>query len=288
MLTNLASPKGLIGFSNAFVVFLRLYFLRGLPSTTRKRTMTTVGYQNRASQASLRHPIPGGARFDNSRRETAKGIIFSATLHIIIALTGLLFLKSRPTTSATVATRLYDIEVVPLSAFETNLPKGSIPPKAAENPPPLDTQRLAAKMRPAIASPSVAQSSSAKNESAYARPPSLTETQATLGIPQGDATNLERARINYQDMVASLLARAKRYPERALRRRMTGNGTIRIEITADGSISEFAILQSTESPILDEELRALVDRAAPFPAFPSDLRKQSLALVVPITFRLDG
>jgi len=89
-------------------------------------------------------------------------------------------------------------------------------------------------------------------------------------------------------MVASLLARAKRYPERALRRRMTGDGAIRIEIASDGSLAEFNIIDSTDSPILDEELKAMVDRAAPFPAFPPDLRRQSLALVVPITFRLDG
>ena len=85
-----------------------------------------------------------------------------------------------------------------------------------------------------------------------------------------------------------MLARAKRYPERALKRRMTGEGSIRIEIAHDGSVAGFQIVRSTDAPILDDELRAMVDRAAPFPSFPSDLRKRSLALIVPIAFRLDS
>jgi protein TonB len=108
-----------------------------------------------------------------------------------------------------------------------------------------------------------------------------------LASPDGDALSIEKARINYQDMVASLLARTKRYPERALRRRTTGDAAIRIEIAADGSLSAFNIIRSTDSPILDEELKAMVDRAAPFPPFPPDLRKSSLALIVPITFKID-
>jgi protein TonB len=93
--------------------------------------------------------------------------------------------------------------------------------------------------------------------------------------------------VKYQDAVASILARAKRYPERAIKRRMTGEGTIRIEIAADGSLSNFEILKSTDSSILDDELRAMVHRASPFPAFPTDLHKTSLALVVPVAFRLE-
>jgi protein TonB len=109
-----------------------------------------------------------------------------------------------------------------------------------------------------------------------------------IGVMNGEAASIEQARISYQDMVATLLARAKRYPERALKRRMTGEGTIRIEISANGSLSGFQIIQSTAASILDEELRAMVERASPFPAFPADLRKGSLALVVPVAFRLEG
>jgi protein TonB len=67
---------------------------------------------------------------------------------------------------------------------------------------------------------------------------------------------------------------------------MTGDGSVRIEIAADGSVSNLKIVQSTEAPILDEELRAMVERAGPFPAFPRDLNRAVLAVVVPVSFRI--
>jgi protein TonB len=109
-----------------------------------------------------------------------------------------------------------------------------------------------------------------------------------FGIANGDATSLEQARISYQDMVAKQLARSKRYPERALIRRKTGEGSIRLEISADGSVSQMTILRSTNTPILDDELLAMVKRASPFPAFPRDLRKDRVAFVIPVEFRLGG
>jgi protein TonB len=118
----------------------------------------------------------------------------------------------------------------------------------------------------------------------------LTEREASgqVGVPNGDAIGLEQARVKYQDAVATLLVRAKRYPERAIKRHMTGEGKIRIAIASDGTVSDVEVLQSTGSDILDEELQAMVDRASPFPPFPEDLKKTSLALVVPIAFRLAG
>jgi protein TonB len=206
-----------------------------------------------------------------------------------LALVGWRLISSRATLSTTEATRLYDIEVVPLSALETSLPKGAPAPKSPETTRQelISRHDIERQKESKVTSP-LARVTNSAPESSSARAVTPSDSKKALGVPNGEATGLERARINYQDMVASLLARAKRYPERALRRRMTGDATIRIEIAADGSLSEFYIIQSTESPILDEELKAMVDRAAPFPAFPPDLRKQSLALVVPVTFKLDG
>lgn len=215
--------------------------------------------------------------------------MLSAALHITLAVVGWRLVTSPSSAPPTAAARLYDIEVVPLSALETNLAKGVVAPKPPEatKPEPDKTRPIErVKVTTAVSSQSRRPDNSTQPSSARAVIPA--ESTQRLGSPDGDAASVEKARINYQDMVASLLARAKRYPERALRRRMTGDATIRIEIAADGSLSEFHILRSTDSPILDEELKAMVDRAAPFPPFPIDLRKQSLALVVPVTFKLDS
>jgi protein TonB len=108
---------------------------------------------------------------------------------------------------------------------------------------------------------------------------------AGAGIPGPGSGDISR--ISYQDMVATRLARAKRYPERALRRHMTGEGRIRIVIAADGEVTDFQVVSSTNSEILDAELAAMVDRAAPFPPFPNDMTKTTLAVVVPVAFRLE-
>lgn len=201
---------------------------------------------------------------------------------------------------------VFDISIVPLSALETVLPKGapveapavapevpkkeappepikektqppevSIPKKKVESPKPT-------KQKPA---PKTSSESSAATSAPAAVSSSQGATQPA-GFVNGTAPSNEKARLNYQEAIALLLARAKRYPERALRRGVTGEATIRIQIRSDGSLADFEILRSAGASVLDEELRAMVDRAAPFPSFPGDLKRESLALVVPVAFTI--
>ncbi len=93
-------------------------------------------------------------------------------------------------------------------------------------------------------------------------------------------------RISYQQLIASLLNRAKRYPDSARRRRETGTGTIRIQLEPQGKVVRFNIVSSTGSASLDEELEAMVERAAPFPPFPQEIGVPSLTFTVPVSFRL--
>lgn len=180
------------------------------------------------------------------------------------------------------------IFLVPLSALETNLPprvvleQKSLPAPTQVPAHSLPKQPLPKQPMTRI----VAQAIKAQKQSA----PSYDNTESTIQSSQaataanGDPS--EPARISYQDMVATLIARAKRYPEHALRRHTTGDGIIRIKISSGGSLTDLEIIRSTDSPILDEELKDMVHRAAPFPAFPNDLRKNSLALTVPVSFQL--
>lgn len=120
--------------------------------------------------------------------------------------------------------------------------------------------------------------------------PSAAAASAASGAARGSMAGPgsgDISRISYQDMVATRLARAKRYPERALRRHMTGEGRIRIVIAPDGEVTDFQLVSSTNSEILDAELSAMVERAAPFPPFPTDMTKSSLSVVVPVAFRLE-
>jgi TonB family protein len=250
------------------------------------------------------YPVPRGRKADDSKIIFRRSAIASIALHLAVVAVALA-IQYWPSTAlvGTPQDQILDVTIIPLSAFDTILPKGAsavkdVPPevpkeeKAVEptarkmdkdlQPKKIIAAKSLASVRPERMNPKVQDKSQANETS-----DSLLVGQQ-IGVANGEAASIEQARISYQDMVATLLARAKRYPERALKRRMTGEGTIRIEISANGSLSGFQIIQSTATSILDEELRAMVERASPFPAFPADLRKGSLALVVPVAFRLEG
>jgi TonB family protein len=254
--------------------------------------------------ADLLYPVPHGRKVDDSKIIFRRSAIASIALHLAGAAVALA-IQYWPSTTlvGTPQDQILDVTIIPLSAFDTMLPKGTSavndsPPevrkeekviepssrKIERNPQPkkIVAAKSLASVRPEQINPQ-AQEKSQANEASDSH-----VGAQQIGVADGQAASMEQARISYQDMVATLLARAKRYPERALKRRMTGEGTIRIEISANGSLSGFQIIQSTATPILDEELRAMVERASPFPAFPADLRKGTLALVVPVAFRLEG
>lgn len=194
------------------------------------------------------------------------------------------------------------VSIVPISALDTNLAQGVQrpspvqEPKTAEPAPP--PKPKADESRPATFTESKKLAPKKAKEPRQEQPDHNAASQkaddarasmksSVLGVPNGTGDPSEPARISYQDMVATMLARAKRYPERALRRHTTGEGTIRVKISSGGDVVGFEIVRSTASPILDEELQEMVERAAPFPPFPSGLPKDSLSIVVPVSFELN-
>jgi protein TonB len=226
----------------------------------------------------------------------------SVAFHLLLVAIGVIvnYWPASGVTGTPQEEEIMNVTFIPLSALDTVLPKGAPLEPLPNSEPPPKAPELQDKPKPKVKTDPPKKIVSVKSLSSTTITPqqsnssdTATESAPTsgsqqIGVANGQAVSLEQARISYQDMVATLLARAKRYPERALKRRMTGEGTIRIEISSDGSLSDFEIVRSTEMPVLDEELRAMVERAAPFPAFPGDLRKNSLALVVPVAFKLQS
>lgn len=260
----------------------------------------------------------------HSRALFKRSMVLSTILHVALLVSTVSFSlvpHQLPAVIATPVDHALDVSMIPISALDTLLPRGApVPPPSAAplpsveqpeparapakpEPPaipaprkrPLQEVRKESTKNPIKPQPSAPSSLSAQSseppvvaESTGSASSAASASSQPFGVPDGEAIPFERARISYQDVVATRLARVKRYPERAVRRRMTGEGAIRLEISSDGSVAAVQIIRSTNTPILDEELRAMVDRAAPFPAFPRDLRKNRLALIVPITFRLEG
>lgn len=63
------------------------------------------------------------------------------------------------------------------------------------------------------------------------------------------------------------------YPEDARRNRIYGDLRLLVAINADGSVREIKIMQSSGKSVLDTAAIRIVKMAAPFPPFPSTLRK---------------
>ena len=64
-------------------------------------------------------------------------------------------------------------------------------------------------------------------------------------------------------------------------------GIVKLEFTLDrsGQIVSSRVVQSSGSPLLDEEAMAMIRRAAPLPAPPQQVPGTALSLAVPIKFR---
>lgn len=233
------------------------------------------------------------------------GLAVSIALHISVVIVGLLIANLfRVEFEGTARDLEVNISVIPLSALNTNLPAGaerpfpidSLPP-AKNHPSVKKESSVAPQTPPKEESPALnlskATPQEARMDRAMAKDPekmgmesSQQNSASSLGVPGGDGDPLLPARVSYQDMVATLIAKSKRYPERALRRHTTGTGAVRLTIVPSGDVEDIEIVQSTSSPILDQELKEMVERASPFPPFPKDLTRDSIVVVLPVAFQL--
>lgn len=104
----------------------------------------------------------------------------------------------------------------------------------------------------------------------------------------GDHVSNELSRqsaIRYEEMVIALLQQKKQYPRIARRMRMEGTARIFLNIDADGNIKTYLLKKSTGYDVLDDAVRRMVDRAAPFPPIPN---KTFARLEIPIRFSLSN
>lgn len=93
---------------------------------------------------------------------------------------------------------------------------------------------------------------------------------------------------DYIDRVSAALAAVKRYPWTARRARHEGTVMLRLILERSGQVAAWRIEKSANVAVLDAEAGDMVRRAAPFPAFPKELHRETLDIVVPIAFSLRG
>lgn len=77
----------------------------------------------------------------------------------------------------------------------------------------------------------------------------------------------------------------RNYPERAREQQIYGELRLMVALLPNGEISEIKILKSSGHKLLDEAAIRIVQLAAPFDAFPADMRKQVDVLEIIRTWR---
>ena len=77
------------------------------------------------------------------------------------------------------------------------------------------------------------------------------------------------------------------YPSEAKRRHLTGNLLLDVALNADGSINEISIRRSSGQQILDDAAIRIVELAAPFAPFPSEIRADLDVLHITRTWKFN-
>jgi protein TonB len=105
------------------------------------------------------------------------------------------------------------------------------------------------------------------------------ETRARNGSGLSSASSMA----TYYGSLSERLIKYQQYPKSARSKRLKGHGTVSFEIDADGYVTAVSVTEGTGSSVLDQEMIAMVRRAAPFPMPPDNQPKK---LDVPVTFDL--
>ena len=115
----------------------------------------------------------------------------------------------------------------------------------------------------------------AKEETAPAAP--------SLGASSASAA---RAQASWEKALVSHLNRFKRYPDAARARSNQGDVAVQFTIDRLGAVVASRVVRSSGSSALDDEALAVLQRANPLPAPPSQLGGPTFDLTLPIQFRI--
>ncbi|KAB2911173.1 MAG: energy transducer TonB [Hyphomicrobiaceae bacterium] len=120
-------------------------------------------------------------------------------------------------------------------------------------------------------------------------PPRIDAKPSTIAVAPapGSTINATQARIAWEKALNSHLNRYKRYPDGARARGVQGMVNVAFMIDRSGQVISSHVVQSSGSPLLDEEALAVLRRASPLPSPPEHLfAGAALNLALPIQFRI--
>ena len=117
-------------------------------------------------------------------------------------------------------------------------------------------------------------------------PPKAVQRATAAATPNVGDPNASSAIASWRSMVVAQLQRNKRYPGGAEARREQGVVTLAFTLNRNGQVLARHIARSSGNSELDAEVMSMVQRAQPFPSFPTAMTQASVNLSVPIRFSL--
>jgi len=114
---------------------------------------------------------------------------------------------------------------------------------------------------------------------------SVKATTGSSDVPE-DTLADALATAQYEKALVSWLKKHKKYPRRARRLRIEGEGVLLIRIDRKGRIQRVTLEQSTGNRLLDKAALEIARRADPFPPMPPHDLRQEMAFFVPVVFAL--
>ena len=120
-----------------------------------------------------------------------------------------------------------------------------------------------------------------------ARPEIATPAPPSLPVENNMAPLDAVATAQYEQLFVAWLRKHKRYPRRAKRLRIEGEGMLRILIDRTGRTQQISLEQRTGNRLLDQAALEMAQRADPFPPLPENDPRRELEFIVPVAFVLD-
>lgn len=116
-------------------------------------------------------------------------------------------------------------------------------------------------------------------------PAAHTTSPAQETQEEGGLTHAERIRC-YAGQVRQRIETRKTYPRRAQRQHMEGAVRVRFVLSPEGQVKEITIIRASRFSMLNAAAKKAVLSAAPFPALPEHMNKESISLEVTLSFEL--
>ena len=117
-----------------------------------------------------------------------------------------------------------------------------------------------------------------KTDSFHDKKPTMTK-----GIVSDTGTS-KKVEVSYKAIISAILQKYKEYPPEALKRKQEGTVMVVFTIKNNGNLANYEITESSGFKLLDKAVEKMLERAAPLPPFPDDIKRQSMTLLLPVDF----